>query len=151
MFNKDTNNNDTVHKEPLNNKTVNKETAEKEVLGWLDYKKIFKVTREANKENIEFLEELVCEGVLTFDPEDYVITQKLIDTIGGVEKISELKYRPRINDKMIRPYMRKVKNDDGDGRLNAYICCLTVTDANIIRELDSRDKKVALTIATFFL
>lgn len=130
---------------------INQEQAFNEVEAWLDYKRIFDRTREDNRDSIEMLEDMVMEGVLVIDQSTFEITHKLVFPIGESNEITELKYKARLNDKMIEPYMRGVKAKDADGRLTAYVSALTSENSGIIKGMDSQDKKVAIAIAVFFI
>lgn len=130
---------------------ITREVAKSEIDSWLDYKKIFSATREANAENIEFLEEMICEGVISIDKDTKEITHNLLFPLGDESKISKLVYKPRINDRMLNPYLKGVKSNDADGRLTAYVSALTSQMRNVISNLDSQDKKISMSIAVFFL
>lgn len=130
---------------------VDRETATKEVQGWLDKKKVFPETRDRFQDQIENLVDSVCNGVMVFN-EDGTITHKLLFPFGeGGDGLSELKYLLRINDKMVQPQMRGVKADDFDGRLNALIATLTKENKGVISSLESSDKRIAASIAIFFM
>lgn len=122
-----------------------------EVGAWLDYKKIFEKARLDSKESIDLLEDMVQEGVLSFDSESQEITHKLLFPIGEEEKVHELVYKPRLNDRMLEPYLKGVKGADADGRLTAYVAALTSQARGVIKILDSQDKKISIAIAVFFL
>lgn len=129
---------------------VDRQKAESEVNSWLDKKKVFQSTRETNKDNIDLLVDAICEGVLTMDQE-FEFTHKLLHPFGEQEQITHLTYKSRLNDKMLRPYLKGVKSDDGDSRLLAYIAALTGTPRAILEGMDSLDKKISMAIAVFFL
>lgn len=129
---------------------VNRQQAEAEVISWLDKKKVFQSTRENNKDSIELLIDAMCEGVLTMN-ENFEFTHTLLHEFGEQEKITMLKYKSRLNDKMLRQFMKGVKADDGDSRLLGYIGALTDTPRSVLESMDSVDKKIAMAIAVFFL
>jgi hypothetical protein len=52
---------------------------------------------------------------------------------------------------MLKPYMNGVKPSDAEGRLLGYIAALTGQARAILEELDTADKKIAMSIAIFFL
>lgn len=125
--------------------TVN---AEKEIQNWLDSKKILKSIREKHHEHIVVLVGAVEEGVLIVN-EDNTLTHKLLwPKEGGIQ---ELKYKHRINDNMLKQWMKGVPSDDGDQRLTAYMSALTDQAKGIINALDSTDKRIAFAITNFFL
>lgn len=125
--------------------------AAKDLESWLDYKKIFETTKDANEQNITFLVEMISEGVLSIDQDTFEITHTLLFEIGEDHKISELKYKPRLNDRMLLPKMKGIAANDADGRLSAHIAALTNQPMGIIKSLDSIDKKIGSSIAVFFL
>lgn len=125
--------------------------ATKEVENWLEYKKVQEKTIEINEDSAEILAGAVAEGILKIDDKTHVITHKLLWEIGEDEKIKELTYIPRVNDKILSPYMKGIKPTDSDARLNAYIRALTKQPSGIIKAIDSVDKKISVAIAVFFL
>lgn len=130
---------------------IDRETAEKEVNEWLEAKKIFPSTIEDNKDSIEILIEAIMYGVLTLETTDKSFTHTLLFPLGeDGTQVSQLKYRHRVNDKILQKFMKGVAAKDGDGRLNATIAALADTARGIIEGLDTVDKKVANAIAIFF-
>jgi hypothetical protein len=136
---------------------IAREIAEKEVTEWLDRKKISPSTRESREDSIDLLIDCVCEGTLVFNKNeqsneiDGTITHSLLFPTDGEAPITSLKYRARLNDNILRPFLKGVAGNDGDGRLTAYVAALTNTAKGIISALDSGDKKISLAIAVFFL
>jgi len=131
--------------------TISAEISEQEITDWLDYKKIFQKERDKNEDSIELLINAMCDGVIMIDSETKEITHNLLFPIGEDDPITELKYRSRINDKILSSYMKGVKATDADGRLTAYVSALTKQASGIIKALDSVDKKISTAIAIFFL
>lgn len=130
---------------------VSRELAEQEVTQWLDEKKVFQSTREAYKDSIDLLVDAICEGVLKYDGDKKKFIHTLLFPLGGEIPITELIYKQRLTDKELRPNLNGVKQGDGDGRLNAYVAALTSTNKEIVANLDSADKKIAMAISIFFL
>lgn len=130
---------------------VSREVANRELESWLDFKKIFPNSREANADSIDLIEEMISEGVLSIDEETKEITHNLLFEIGEETTINKLVYKARINDKMLNPYLKGVKSNDADGRLTAYIAALTSQHRGVISSMDSQDKKISMSIAVFFL
>lgn len=130
---------------------VTREIATKEVNSWLNSKKVLNSQRESNEENVDLLIEAVMEGILIFDDKTNIIKHKLNFPLGDAEDIKELTYKHRLNDRMLEPYLKGLKPNDGDGRLAAHICALTEKPRGIIRNMDSVDKKISVAIAVFFL
>jgi hypothetical protein len=130
---------------------VTREIAEQEVTAWLDKKKIFPSTREANKDSIELLIDSIVQGVLVYNSTNNTFVHKLLFPIENEMPINELTYKARINDIQLKPNLSGVKPGDGYGTLLAYVATLTGKNKTILSYLDSTDKKVAMAIAVFFL
>lgn len=129
---------------------VDREVATTDVQAWLDRKKIFPEMKDRFKDQIENLVDAVCNAVLIFN-DDGTITHKLLFPLGEGENISQLTYMLRVTDKLMQPNLRGVKADDLDGRLNALIATLTKENKGIISALESSDKRIASSIAIFFM
>lgn len=131
---------------------VVREVAEKEIESWLDKKKVFASTRDAYKESIEILIESVSEGVLVLNPDTFELIHTLLFPIESELATTELKYKPRLNDNMLKPYLNGIKANDADGRILATVAALTsVPTKNILMALDSMDKRIAMAIVVFFI
>lgn len=130
---------------------VSKDIAESEVTSWLDKKKIMPSQREENRSAIDTLVEAISEGVLELDTETNVFTHKLLFPPEGDMPVTELTYKPRLNDTMLKPYLTGVKPGDVDARLLAYTAALTNKAKGILVNLDSADKRIATSIVIFFL
>jgi hypothetical protein len=78
-------------------------------------------------------------------------THKLLFPFGDEVKVDQLEYFPRLNDKMLKPYMNGIKPDDADGRLNGYAAALTRQNRAILELMDTADKKITMAITIFFL
>jgi hypothetical protein len=129
---------------------VSIEKATEEVNAWLDAKKIFPSQREKEKESITIIVDAVRYGSLTINPDTFELTQKLLFPIGESSGITELKYATRLNDLMLRPYLKNVDPRDADERLVAYIAALTSSNKGLLHHLVDVDKKVAREIVVFF-
>lgn len=129
-------------------KVITREAATVEVTGWLDKKKIYESTREAQKDSIELLIDAMVNGDLTLDENTNEFTHRLLFPIS---EVTQLKYRARLNDTALRPHLLGVKASDADGRLLAHTAALTNQPKSILSELDSADKKIMMSIAIFFL
>lgn len=132
-------------------KKVTKEVAEAEIKSWLDKKKILPSTRERYEEYIDLLIDAMCEGVITLNADTFVLTHTLMVPLEGEQALTELSYKSRMNDRMLKGYMTGVKSSDADGRLNAVVSALTSKPREIIAAIDSSDKKISMAIAVFFL
>jgi len=127
------------------------EMAQAEVEKWLDWKKILKDHRENHKDSIETIQSAMEEGVLILNPDTMEFTQTLFFPIGENQEISELKFRARMTDKDQHPYMKGVSATDGDERLVAIMAALTKQPKGIIKSLDSSDRRITRSIASFFI
>lgn len=130
---------------------VERDVAEKEILFWLDKKKISPSTREKNKDEIELLIDRLCDGTLVYHADTNSFTHTLLFPMENEKPLHELKYKGRINDIMLKPNLSGIKPGDGYATLLGYIQTLTGVNRNILAALDSSDKKIASAIAVFFL
>lgn len=129
---------------------VERSLAEEEVTDWLDKKKVSSSVRESNKDSIELLIDCICDGEMVKDDKNN-LDYTLKHSFGDEEKITRLTFKPRLNDKMLKPYLNGVKTNDAEGRLLAYISALTGVQRAILENMDSVDKKVAMAVVIFFL
>lgn len=130
---------------------VAREVAEAEIKSWLDKKKVFESTRESYKDSIEVLVDAMVEGYLTLDEKDFTLTHTLMFPPEKEQSFTELKYKSRLNDNMLQPFLSGVKTSDADGRLLAYVAALTGVNRGILKAIDTADKKISMAIAIFFL
>jgi hypothetical protein len=130
---------------------VTREIAQKEVDGWLDYKKIRPSQREAHKEIIETLIEEVSEGTLEIDSTKFTITHNLLVPIGENDSLKKVEYRARLNDNLLEPFMKGVKPSDFISVGLAYIAALTNVNKGILSRMDSADMRIAKGIMVFFM
>lgn len=130
---------------------VNRETAEAEVTAWLDHKKLSPKRRESKKEVIESLIELVQDGTIVIDQENFEIKQILKFEIGNQEKIRELIWKPFGNVGKVQIFMKNVESADYSGNCIAYACAQTGQSKNIINALEYEDATVIKVIANFFM
>lgn len=130
---------------------VDREVALSEVNTWLEKKKIFTETKERYKDQIDMLVEAIVNGALVFKDDTYEFVHTLCFPIGEGDAIRDLTYRPRLNDKLIAPFLKGVKMDDVDGRMNGLIAALTKQNRAIIESMDTTDKKIANAIGIFFM
>jgi hypothetical protein len=127
------------------------EIATLEIDNWLDKKKVYESTRESQKDNIDLLIESVMRGDITIDETTNEITHKLLFPDAVNDAVREMKYKPRLNDAALTPHLQGVSPKDADGRLLAHVAALTAQPKAILRNLDSADKKIMMSIAVFFL
>lgn len=124
--------------------------ANQEVEAWLDYKNVRGKKREGLKEQIENIADAISEGILSINEEKYIV-HRLLMPVGEEVKIEELKYKPRLSDKLKAPHMKGVSNTDSLGMLHATIAALTEKPRPVIANLDTEDMDVARSIAVFFI
>ena len=129
---------------------ISKELALQEVEKWLDFKKVSANKRESYKDNIDSIANSISDGILVLN-EDFTITQNLLFPFGVERKIEKLSYKPRLTTGQVYNHMQGIKASDVDGRLQAYICALTGSVKEIVKQLDTEDNAVAQNIAIFFL
>ena len=129
---------------------IAREQAESEVNQWLETKKVFKSVRESNQDSIDLLIEAIQDGVLIYNEDENTFTHKLLHPLKNEMPVEELTYISRLNDNILRPYLKGVPTGDGDARLLATIAALTGKAKGILSALDSVDKKICNAIAIFF-
>lgn len=129
---------------------ISKEIAIADVNRWLDHKRVRQTKREEYKQHIESLVSAVQDGLLTVE-EDCIITQHLLFPIGENGSIEDLKFKPRLSQEQLNPYVSKLSSGSADERLRAYICALTGQAVGIVSKLDSEDNTISQSIAVFFL
>lgn len=127
------------------------EVAEDEINSWLDKKKILPGLRDARREHINQLVECIQEGVLELNNETFELTHNLLEPFGNEQKTTKLVYKPRLNDKLLQPWLKGVKGDDAEGRMLGYVAALTNTNRLLLELMDTADKRIAMAIAIFFL
>lgn len=131
---------------------ISRDQAEAEITAWLDKKKVFAETRDRYKDHIDILIEAMCNGALRLDDTTFEFTHTLLFPLGeNGSGLKEFKYKARINDKQIQPYMKGVKADDADGRLGALIAAICDQPKGVISVIDSADKRIATAIGIFFM
>jgi hypothetical protein len=130
---------------------VNRETAEKEINGWLDFKKVSATKRESNKDFINNLIDAVCEGVLVVKDDTKTIVHNLKFPTEGEAPLTTLEYKPRINYSSVKNHLTNVKPGDSDGRFTAYMAALTGQPKQLFEKLDTEDYTIAQSISLFFI
>lgn len=130
---------------------VEREVALKEVEAWLDYKRVKSKKRESYQDQIDVLVDAVSDGSLVLDDESFELTYNLIFPFGEEEKITELKFKPRLSVGEVNKYMRGVQATDIDKRLQAYVSALTGQPKGVIQAIDTEDSSVINAIVVFFL
>ena len=132
---------------------VSKDQATEEINGWLEWRKQTPTQIEAHADSIATLIEGVQYGMLTL--KDNCFTQNLLFPAGKDGCLTELQYESRVNSKMLEPYMKGVKPNDGDARLLSYLECMTaktpLAAREILKTLDPADTRFSNSIVVFFL
>lgn len=130
---------------------ISPEQAQREISTWLDKKKIMESQRAEYKSSIAILADAVSQGVLVVDEESNELIHNLLFPIGDDKIIiTTITYKPRLNDLMLRPYIKNVDAGDADGRLIAYLAALTSQSKKLLEHLDTVDKRIANAIVVFF-
>lgn len=130
--------------------SVSREVAEKDVIAWLDFKKVNAKKRENYRDNIDTLIDAIVDGALILE-DDKTFTHKLKFPIGEEETVSVLKYKPRVKVSTVQVCLQNVKATDADGRICGYMAALTGVDRNIIKQQDTEDYEIGRAIVLFFL
>lgn len=130
---------------------ISRELATQEIEKWLDRKKVYDSTKESQKDSVDLLIEAVMNGDLTLNQTTNELRHILLfpDALNG--EVKELVYKARLNDKMLIPHLQGVSPKDADGRLLAHTAALTSQPKELLKNLDSADKKIMMSIAVFFL
>lgn len=132
---------------------VNFEQAKKEVIKWLEFKKIDSDKIEENSESVDTLATAISKGNVVLD-KDYNMTQELKFPLmddDGNPTLTQLKFKPRLKMGEIQTRTQNINSKDLFALVTAYICALTNTNSGIIKEMDSEDYKTAQAIVIFFL
>lgn len=127
--------------------------AEKEVIAWLDFKKIGSKAREVYSDNIDSIIDRVVDGTLSFDDQKSILHNVLfpVENTDGVVVLSSLVYKPRVAQREINTAMRGVKQSDSDGRVTGYLSAITGQPKGVLATLDSVDMAIAQNVVVFFL
>jgi hypothetical protein len=131
-------------------KLISKEVATQEIEAWLDAKRVRQSEREEKQARIDFLTEVIQEGLLV-RKEDNTLVYTLLFPIGTELKTSELNFKPRLTIGVVNNYLSGLKATDGDNRMIAYARAVTSAPAETIKALDMEDYAVVSAIVGFFL
>lgn len=131
-------------------KPVSREIAEKDVNGWLDFKKVDQGKRDSLEGAIDRMITLVQDGTFEINQETFSIKHKLKFSIGQNPPIIELIYKPRIPVSALQDNLAGVNGKDGIAVTLAYIAALTDTAKGILKGLDNEDYRNADLVAVFF-
>lgn len=131
---------------------IDRDVALKDINDWLDYKKFPQESRESEdyEVSIKSLVAAIMNGSLVV-MDDKKLKYKLAFPIGKETTVDELVFKARMNDNMLKPWMKGVSPKDAEGRMLAHVACLTSTASSILEHMDTVDKRVAMSIAVFFV
>lgn len=124
-----------------------------EVTKWLDAKKIKSSKRQAFQGQIETLVDGFMDGSLIFDEESQKLTQKLsfpIEDDKGKVLLDKLVFKPRLRVGELGQYLKGVASDDADGRVTAYVACISENAPALIRKVDTVDYSLSAAVVVFF-
>lgn len=132
--------------------TVAQEVAKEMVEKWLNRKKVYPNVRVKYEDSIEVLTDAIQAGDLVYDEEKHLFEHTLLFPLGEDGKgVTQVTYKGRLNDIELSKYMKGVDATDGDERITAIIAALTMQARGIIKGFDTADKKIARSIAAFFI
>lgn len=129
---------------------IAREVAEREIAGWLDYKKVNASKREAYRDSIDVLVGAVSDGDIVVN-EDFTLTHRLKFDTGGDEPVTQLVYQPRVRVGAIQKQLQGVKPTDTDGRVAAYIAAISDQPKAVVKNLDTEDYAICSAVVVFFL
>lgn len=130
---------------------ISYDLAKAEVQKWLDELEVELSEDDASEaSSIKTIANAIANGSLILN-DDFSFTQRLKDPIGQEIIIKELKYKSRIKTGEIQNAVAGTKSQDIDGRFIGYISALTNQPKSIIKHMDSRDYKIGMSIAVFFM
>ncbi len=131
-------------------KKVAREVAEKEIEKWLDFKRVRESKRESAEDQIEVMVQAIMDGFMTLNEETGVLSIQLVFSTGTDEKIKVLEIQPRANVGKLKRAIKGIKTADADGRVQAYIACITEQPMGVVLQLDTEDYALFQAIALFF-
>jgi hypothetical protein len=135
----------------MNENKLSDEIAEQELHNWLERNNISESKIEAFADSCKVIKDAFKKGFLVLN-ENGTLTQKLESPIGSqTSPITELVFNARVNRKMVMPHLNGVKNDNGDGRILAYMAAGTGKVKTILAELMPEDQSIADNITLFFM
>lgn len=136
--------------------TVDRKSAEREFETWCDIKRLRPDQRSNPNpitgvdDNKEKIISCIENGYLVVDTETGELTQKLAWPIDD-GKVKELTFKLRLNNTEKNSYSVGLKPNDFEGKIAAIIAALTSEPRGIINKLDTSDRDLSDSIASFFL
>lgn len=127
------------------------EIAKQEVDKWLseiDY--TIDPEDQSEVSSLKTITNAICDGVLILN-DDCSFTQNLKQPIGKEIIINSFKYKTRLTTGEIQEGVSGTKGSDVDGRFIGFISKLTSQPKAIVKAMDSRDYKIGMSIAVFFM
>lgn len=137
--------------EEQDNLKLSFQKANDEVKSWLDFKKVSDVKRLMMNDNIKRLIYAFADGRLVMDADTKVITQTLKFPIGKDASVKELKFRPRIPIIEAQTRLAEVKEEDGIGRVLAYVGAATGEMSSVVGLMDAEDYHLSADLVVFFM
>jgi hypothetical protein len=130
---------------------VSQEVARKELFDWFE-----RLDIEVNEEDpgeassVRTLIKAISTGNLVVN-DDLTLLQKLKTPIGEGGAIREFKFKNRLSAGELQKASVGVKAGDMEGRFIGLIGVLSANTRAVVSNLDSRDYKIAQSIALFFM
>ena len=130
---------------------VSIDIATADVKRWMDHKRVAEKRRAELVSAQEIMVNAIMEGSLVLE-DDMKWKHTLIFPLEGEIGVTEIKYKPRLNDSDIEPYRKIVKGSDFESQMKQVKMALTSQPVGIINALDSStDKQISDAIALFFV
>lgn len=126
---------------------VTREVAERELNGWLEFRRVSDRRRENFEEQVETLIDAICSGIVTITSDNEILMKLQYPS----DLCKELKFKSRLTVRDLRTRLANVKASDGDARIEAYLIALTGTTQGAIGLMDTADYSLASSVVVFFL
>lgn len=128
---------------------ITKEIATEEVNGWLDYKRVRPSKRQEKEDHVQGMIECVEDGIFVIN-EDFTITFNVLwpEEIGNIKTLT---FKPRISDREIDNYYKRLDKKSTTSFILARKAALTGINTTILMNMDTEDSTIADHITAFFL
>jgi hypothetical protein len=132
---------------------VTHEVAEKEVLKWLDFKKVDDEKRNEQESSIKTIQNAIVAGILILDEKlNFVYTLKWpLEDSEGNEVLNKLTFKPRMKTSEADSRLKNLKDPSNFEMIRCFTAALTSESMGLLKDLDSEDTRVAHAISAFFL
>jgi hypothetical protein len=130
---------------------VSEEQAEKEIKGWLDFKKVSDRRRVILGASILALKMAIMEGDIVINGDSFEIEQTLKFPIGLDKTIKVLKYKPRILVDDIEKRTQSNPDTQSKGHILGVVAALTDQNSGMLGKSDPEDYTVMSHVAVFFV